>query len=317
MIRGTIFLLRVESSNASADYRKYEDLRDDIWGFPEDHMAGARNLMCENFLHEGSSLFIGAYVDRPRGEPRDDRDHMVGFSYGFAGIKDKNLCYHSLDNLWFYSQYTAVRPDYQGYGLGIRIKEFQREMVSRVLGITTIVCTYDPLTGVNARRNVHHFGMNVLEYRAATYGEYGGWLNRLDVPTDRFFMSWDLSAGGARPALSPDEVLAAGQSVIEAATKAVAGRSGPGEFEVAAGFRKDWKSRILLVPVPRDFYAMLRETDVDDPDVRAIPVQWRMATREAFQTLFDAGYRVVDFLAAAGPPRVPCYVLSPRPDAIL
>ncbi len=316
-IRGTTFRLRVESSNASADYRKYDDLRDDIWGFPEDHMAGSRNLMCENFLHEGSSLFIGAYIDSPAGEPRDDRDHMAGFSYGFAGVKDKSICYQALDNLWFYSQYTAVRPAYRGYGLGIAIKEFQRDIVSRVLGIKTIVCTYDPLTGVNARRNVHHFGMTVLEYRAATFGEYGGRLNRSDVPTDRFFMSWDLSAVDARAALNPEEVFAAGKNVIEVATKGIAGRSGPGECEIAAEFRKDWKGRILLVRIPRDFYAMLRETDVDDPDVRAIPVEWRMATREAFQTLFAAGYRVVDFLGTVGPLRVPCYVLSLGPHAIL
>ena len=43
---------------------------------------------------------------------------------------------------------------------------------------------------------------------------------------------------------------------------------------------------------------MLRETDVDDPDIRRIPFDWRMATRQAFQALFRRGYAVADFLRA-------------------
>jgi predicted GNAT superfamily acetyltransferase len=55
---------------------------------------------------------------------------------------------------------------------------------------------------------------------------------------------------------------------------------------------------------------MLRETDVADPEVRRIPVDWRMATRAVFLDLFARGYRVVDFLKAGD--RVPAnqYVLA-------
>ena len=109
-----------------------------------------------------------------------------------SGVRDKEAGFRDRSNLRFYSQYAGVRKAYQSYGLGILIKEFQREMVLGILGVSTVICTYDPLTGVNAHRNVRHFGMDVLEYRVATYGEYGGLLNRLDVPTDRFLMSWDL-----------------------------------------------------------------------------------------------------------------------------
>jgi predicted GNAT superfamily acetyltransferase len=54
---------------------------------------------------------------------------------------------------------------------------------------------------------------------------------------------------------------------------------------------------------------MLRETDVEDGAVRRIPLEWRLQTRQVFQTLFKKGYRVVDFLGVAGESRANFYVL--------
>ena len=62
-VRDKRFLLRVETSRDPEDYRIYEDLRNEIWDFPDDHLAGTRNMMCENVFHEGGSLFIGAFVE--------------------------------------------------------------------------------------------------------------------------------------------------------------------------------------------------------------------------------------------------------------
>jgi predicted GNAT superfamily acetyltransferase len=199
VVQGRRYLLRVEQSHDATDYQKYEDIRNDVWGYPEDHLAGTRNMMCENFLAEGGSLFIGAFAEGPGGTFSTDGASLVGFCYGFAGILDKELGFRDPANFRFYAQYAGVRREALHRGLGIPMKEFQREIVRDVFGIGTTICTYDPLTGVNAHRNVHHFGMSVLEYRVATYGEYGGFLNRLDVPTDRFLMSWDLSMPAREP----------------------------------------------------------------------------------------------------------------------
>lgn len=281
------FLLRVESSHESSDYRKYEDLREEIWGYPDDHMSSTRNMMCENIFHEGGSLFIGAF--------EAGRSDLVGFCYGFTGVRDKAVGFRDVRNLRFYSQYTGVRRAYQSYGLGLLLKEFQRETVLGLLGVPTIICTYDPLTGINAHRNVRHFGMDVLEYRVATYGEYGGLLNRLDVPTDRFLMSWDLERTRRPPVYDLGAAQAAPRP-LRAGLRRVAGKSGPVDLEVVEGTDLGAEDRVLLVPIPRDFYRMLGETDVEDAEVRAIPVRWRTATREVFQALFGRGYRVVDFL---------------------
>jgi len=296
--KGRRFLLKVETSEDARDYAKYEALREEIWAFPEDHLPGTRNLMCENFLHDGSALFIGVYSEQPDGRLSADPESFVAFSYGFVGLKDKTIGFRRPDNLQFYSQYTGVKEAFRRYGLGVLIKEFQREKVLDLFGITTITCTYDPLTGVNAWRNIHYFQMEVVEYRVSTYGEYGGLLNRLDVPSDRFYMRWDLTkkTGPREGAMksSPDEAA----SLVRVEEKTVEGRTGPIRLELASSLDltplKE-APECLFVRIPRDFYAMLQETDVEAEPVRRIPLDWRLRTREAFQALFERGYRVVDF----------------------
>jgi len=295
VLQGRKFRLKVEDSEQAADYQKYEDLRNDIWGFPEDSLPGTRNMICENFLQDGSSLFLAAYAADDEGKLVEDEAHFIAFSYGFAGVKDKRLAFRSLDNLWFYSQYTAVREEYRASGLGVLIKEFQRDVLLEWWGIATVVCTYDPLTGVNAHRNIRHFGMDVLEYRPAIYGEFGGRLNRRDVPSDRFFMSWDLKKKHTPPDFKAKDSRVEAPHALRVELKEVRGRSGPVIIEVVREAEAAAGGEFLLVPIPADFYSLLRETDVEDEAVRRIPLDWRLLTREAFQSLFAKGYRIVDF----------------------
>ncbi len=307
------FLLRVETSHESEAYGMYEDLRNEIWDFPDDRLSGTRNMMCENVFHEGGSLFIGAFAEAPGRGFAADGTSLVGFCYGFVGVRDKEIGFRDRSNLRFYSQYAGVRKAYQSYGLGILLKEFQREMVLGILGVSTVICTYDPLTGVNAHRNVHYFGMDVLEYRVATYGEYGGLLNRLDVPTDRFLMSWDLERKAEKPAYDLEAALAASQP-IRAGYLNVKGKTSKLELEVVRATDIRVAGDTLLVRIPLDFYRMLQETDVADAEVRRIPVDWRLAAREVFQGLFARGYKVIDFRKAEGSVPGNHYVLSrPRP----
>jgi predicted GNAT superfamily acetyltransferase len=315
---GRTFLLRVEDSAAAADYQKYEDLRNTVWGFPEDRLAGTRNMMCENFLHEGSSLFIGAFVADEAGRFPREAASLAGFCYGFVGVRDKSRGFRDPANLWFYAQYLGVRPEFQSFGLGVRLKEFQREALLEHYGVTQVVCTFDPLTAVNAQRNIRHFGMEVVEYRVATYGEYGGLLNRLDVPTDRLFMSWDLTRPpGTRAAVS---VPAGTPRLFQVRTERVSGTSGETDVEVAGEpdlslgtaslGTSSVGAEVLLLPVPRDFYALLRETNVADPAVRGIPLDWRLKTRRALLDLLGRGYRIADFRRAENPPFDPAYILK-------
>jgi predicted GNAT superfamily acetyltransferase len=307
--KGRRFLLRVETSHEARDYQKYEDIRNKIWGFPDDHLAGTRNMMCENFLAEGGSLFIGAFAESPGGGFAVDGESLAGFCYGFVGIVDKEMGFRDLSNLRFYSQFAGVRREYEGCGLGVLMKEFQRDIILGRFGIGAVICTYDPLTGVNARRNVHQFGMDVLEYRVATYGEYGGLLNRSDVASDRFLMSWDLTKTPRGNPPPPDPSLREAGRIFHVDRHWIKGRISDLELEVVRTADLDSHQAKLLVQIPVDFYLMLQETDVADPDVRRIPVEWRLQTRHAFRTLFARGYRVTDFLSKEGNPPANYYLL--------
>ncbi|OGD18761.1 MAG: hypothetical protein A2Y69_15440 [Candidatus Aminicenantes bacterium RBG_13_59_9] len=313
IIKGRRFLFRVEDSSSPADYLKDEELRNAVWRYPQDNLPGGRNMMCENFLHDGGSLFIGVFAGDEKGMPSASGGTLVGFSYGFVGLKDKDAGFRAPENIQFYSQYNAVREDCRGFNLGVRLKEFQRDQVRDVFGLKTITCTYDPLTAVNAYRNIHHFGMDVLAYRADIYGEFGGLLNRLDVARDRLFVSWDLSRKGRKRSCDLSKRLILGHCVFETEPIRVRGKSGETEFDVIREVRGDLDQNVLLLEIPGDFYRMLQETDVSDPRVRQIPVFWRMKTREAFQRLFARGFRVSDFCGTNTAPRRYFYVLT-RPE---
>jgi predicted GNAT superfamily acetyltransferase len=309
--RGRRFLLRVETSTDPEDYRKYEDIRNEVWGFPDDHLAGPRNLLCENYLVDGTSLFIGAFREPEAGGFICDEEHLAGFLYGFAGVRDKSLGLRNSANLWFYSQFAGVKKEYRGLSLGVAMKEFQRQVVLEVLGIGSIVCTFDPLTAVNAYRNISRLGMKVEAYKTAVYGGYGGLLNREDVPSDRFFASWDLR-GADRPRGESPRPSEAPETVLELEAASVRGRSGRLSFEVPVKHVTSFSRDTVLVPIPADFYLMLRETDVAEPATRRIPVDWRLATRQVFLALLGSGYEVSDFIRAADTGGSPCYVFRKR-----
>lgn len=294
-VKGKRFLLKVDKSSNAHDYRKYEKLRYRIWGEPADTLPGERNMACENFFHEGSALFIALYAEDAQGQFVEDEDHFIGFSYGFVGVEDKDLAFKDLDNLLFYSQYVGVREDFQEYSLGIKIKEFQKECLMEIFGVFKVTCTYDPLTGVNAYRNIHHFGMEVKEYRESHYSLFGGYLNRTDVPCDRFSLLWDLRREVPRPDYDLEHLLAAKNLALSSGRIEVEGRNGRAALEVVKDINPDLDQEFLLVEIPYDFYRMLRETDVTQAEVRDIPLIWRVKSREVFQTLFKRGYKIIDF----------------------
>lgn len=306
---GTRFLLRLETSARAEDYARYEQLREAIWGFPEDHLAGPRNLLCESYFHEGTSLFIAAYRTGSDGEIEETPDCMAGFSYGFVGVRDKTVGFRSLENLWFYSQYTGIRTEAEGFGLGLAIKEFQRDILRDLYGIRTVVCTFDPLTAVNAHRNIARLGMSILEYRPALYGDFGGRLNRRDVPSDRFFALWDIGPGASGPR-APEASDVAAPPVVAVRYRMVEGPTGPVELETAAGLDLGAAATSARVRIPADFYGLLQETDVEDAEIRRIPVDWRLRTREAFQALLGRGFRVAAFYDRLPGDDGPGYILK-------
>jgi len=294
-IKGKDFLFAVEDSYKEADYLKYEEIRNQIWGEPLDNLASVRNMKSENYFVNGSSLFIGVFVKSDSGEFVRDRKHLIGFSYGYVSVKDANLGFKSLDNLSFYSQFTGVIPEFHKYGLGIQIKNFQKKLVRELFGIKIITCTYDPLTGVNAYRNIHYFKMELINYRESCYGDFEGNLNRADIPSDRFYIAWYLDEQPTRLQYDIQDLLVAGQIALEAEGVEIQGRDNRVVLEKIKKLDLDLRGDILLVEIPVDFYRMIRETNVQEESIRKIPYEWRIQSRQAFLTLLDKGYKLRDF----------------------
>ncbi|MFC2166668.1 hypothetical protein ACFLQZ_01735 [Acidobacteriota bacterium] len=295
-IKGKKFLLKVETSHDHPDYQKYEDLRFEIWEEPNDEMPGARNMVCENYFNDGSALFIAVYSVDENGGFNQNEGHFVGFSYGFVGVEDKKIGFRNPNNLVYYSQYTGIKDAYLKYGLGIHIKEFQKKIMLDIFGVNTVSCTFDPLTGINAYRNIHHFGMDVIDYKVAHYGSFGGRLNREDVPCDRFCVYWRLKEESQKLEIEILKLLDSDHLVLSSVIKEVKGKEGRIQLAVPKDLNCDLEKESLLVEIPYDFYALLSATDVSDEKIRNIPLSWRLETRKAFLALLDRGYKIVDFL---------------------
>ena len=274
-IKGKKFLLKVETSHNYPDYRKYENLRFEIWEEPDDQMPGPRNMVCENYFNDGSALFIAVYIEDDKGLIRESEKNFVGFSYGFVGVGDKEIGFRDPDNLVFYSQYTGVKKGVEEYGLGILIKEFQKNILLTEFGVDTVSCTFDPLTAINAYRNIHHFGMEIADYHEAHYGEFGGRLNRKDIPCDRFYALWHLHEDVRRPSVDAAALLEEKRLVLSSVVQEVEGKNGMISLEIAQEVIFDLNENPLLIEIPYDYYKMLRETDVADEKTRAIPWDWR------------------------------------------
>ncbi|MBD3414305.1 MAG: hypothetical protein GF421_07745 [Candidatus Aminicenantes bacterium] len=296
--KGKKFLFFLEKSPYERDYVKYEQLRMDIWGDPNDYLSNPRNMAAENYFNEGSSLFMGIYTQDEKGKIQQDPDHFIGFAYGYVGVQDKNTAYQNAGNLNFYSQYAAIKKEYRNLSLGIRLKEFQRKIVRTVLSIDSMTCTYDPLTGVNAYRNIHKLGMDVLSYKPSFYKEFSGFLNRPDIPADRFYVMWKLSQRSKNRDFDFKKALSSGDLVINSHLEKIKGKNRNAFIEVSHKVDEEMlrsSKKVLLVEIPYDFYNMIRLTNVVEERIRKIPLDWRLRTRTAFIELFKAGYQVADF----------------------
>jgi len=296
--KGRKFLFFAEKSPNERDYVKYEQLRMEIWEDPNDHLSCPRNMAAENYFNDGSSLFLGIYTEDKKGNFSRKRKQFIGFAYGYVGVMDKKIAYEKTSNINFYSQYAAVSKDYRNLNLGIMLKQFQKKIVKGIFNIGSITCTFDPLTGVNAYRNIHKLGMKVISYKKSFYKGFGGLLNRADIPSDRFYVIWKLEEKKEGRDYDLDLLLNKGDLVVSSHLEKVKGKQHESYMEVSDEIDfiviKPYKE-YLLVEIPYNFYQMIQETDVSDNHVRRIPLDWRIRTRKAFKELLNAGYQIEDF----------------------
>jgi predicted GNAT superfamily acetyltransferase len=224
-----------------------------------------RELM-RALAHSGNVPF-GAY----------DRERLVGFVLGWAGVDGEGLHVHS--------HMLAAVPDRRHRGVGYALKLAQR---ARALeqDIHVARWTFDPLVARNAWFNLGKLGAIADGFERSFYGEMTDEINRGDR-TDRLMIRWDLD-----PEPSPRPV-PTGLPVVLAAA------GDPDAMRPVPAFRGPTPDG-AVIEVPSD-HAELRRRD---PELGA---SWRDGVAGALERCMAEGLIVSGFDRDRS-----AYVLIPR-----
>jgi len=179
--------IRVRHCEGLAECERCLELQREAWGF-EDKDAVPVPLFVVALRTGGQVL--GAF----------DGDTMIGFTLAVAGWRDRHPMLHS--------HMTAVLDAYRNYGIGGRLKLFQRDD-ALARGIRLIEWTFDPLQAKNGYFNLVRLGAIVRRIQPNLYGITSSPLHG-NLPTDRLVAEWHLASARARRALenSPGGVIA-------------------------------------------------------------------------------------------------------------
>lgn len=193
---------------------------------------------------------------------------VIGFSYGFTGFKDKEtyLCSHML----------GIEPLHRSRKIGEQLKWRQREIALRK-GYDLIKWTFDPLETRNAYLNLTKLNGICNTYIENCYGEMKDDINN-GLPSDRFEVYWHLKSPHVAKRKSLDMN---GMVALNATEKNRAGHlTYKDKDTVEPG------ADVYSLAVPKQF----QQLKAEDPE---LAMEWRMKTREKFQSLFEAGYSAV------------------------
>lgn len=267
-----------------SEFKQVIDLEQEVWGYTD--FADVVTVPVLIITVKRGAILIGAF---------DETNRMVGFVYSIVGMK------HGKPMQW--SHMAGVVPAYRGRGLGRDLKLAQRERALDA-GFDLIEWTFDPLQAANAHLNFAKLGVVADEYAVNIYGDSSSALHR-GTPTDRLVVQWKIREPHVLRRLQSSRVpefqssnvqVAESQSAriplaraSEAANAPVVNRTAQrGEWPVNESIDSSIDERRVWVRIPAGFTEMQQQA----PD---IALEWRMHTREIFQTYFGRGYRAVDF----------------------
>lgn len=249
----------IRTAETPADYRALQEAQRRAWGIVDDTTILPVATMASARHHGG--FVAGAFL--PEGV-------AVGVTFGFLGRIDGRLC--------LYSQLTGVIPGYQSRGLGMRLKEAQREFC-RAEEIGLIAWAFDPLQAGNAHFNLQKLGATCRRFVPDMYGLRTDALNA-GVATDRIIAEWEIDARPRRE-FSDEDIR---------------------ELPHLSGTAEGAEPRVLL-----EIPASISTLRGDDP---VSAEAWRVAVGRAMTHSFAAGYRAVGFVRGAADPR--CYYVLDR-----
>ena len=202
---------------------------------------------------------------------------LLGFVFGITGVENGSIVH--------WSDMLAVRSDVQNYGIGRRLKIFQRDAV-RQIGATRMYWSYDLLVARNAHLNLNRLGARVVEYVENMYGEDTGSAVHSGFGTDRFVVEWDMREESS--------------DVVEMLTDFITLPSGIDRAPILNPTAVEGGATDSSVQVPNDLPTCVHvEIPSDIFIVRAQSAERaahiRLTTRQAFQWALSRGYSVSAF----------------------
>lgn len=241
---------------------RVREIQRQCWGFSQEEGGLYSPLLLT--ASENGGTVLGAF----------DGDKMVGYLFGYPALHDPK----GRRILKIYSQTMGVLPEYRNRGIAEQLKWAQRDR-ALALGIELITWTFDPLEGANAHLNLHKLGGIVRTYKRNVYGEHFGLLNE-GQPTDRFLVEWWIGKAGGK------WQVASGKWQANCVTQV----KGAGTEQRLVKFDLALSDDVIAVEIPENIQA-IRRADL------ALAREWRMGTREIFETYFGRGYAAVDFVS--------------------
>lgn len=251
-----------------------EDLIVEIWRGGDRDAVPCHILI--TIIHNGGLAF-GAF----------ENDKMIGFAYGFPGFIETpqglvlKHCSHQM----------GVHPAHRGKNIGFALKRAQWQMV-RQQGLDLITWTYDPLLSQNAYLNIARLGAVCNTYKRNEYGDMIDELNAGGIASDRFQVDWWLNTKRVQHHLDSDKRVAPGLANYQEADAQMLyipeTDADWGVLRVPNRYAQPEK-KLLLMQIPSDYQSMRTERF-------SLARDWRAFTREIFETAFEEGYIVTDFI---------------------
>ena len=165
---GSIALRKCEALD---EMRACFALQKEVWQFSDAELVPVRIFVVAAKI---GGQVIGAFA----------ADELVGFALAIPGLRNGHHYLHS--------QMLAVRERYRNFGLGRRLKLYQREeALSR--GFELMEWTFDPLEIKNAYLNIEKLGAIARRYNLDQYGITSSPLQS-GLPSDRLVAEWWLKS---------------------------------------------------------------------------------------------------------------------------
>ncbi len=150
-------------------------LQREVFALPEIEISPVRHFVVSR--HAGG-FTMGAFAG----------NQLVGFVLSVAAFTG--------DRRFFYSHMAAVKKDFQGFGIGAKLKWAQREMALEK-GVNFIKWTFQPVQSRNAFFNLQKLGAVIKQYEPNFYGtDYstaGDYSENIGLDSDRLFAEWHLA----------------------------------------------------------------------------------------------------------------------------